>query len=349
MRRSMGRTLTALSLVAVTSFAALVQAQTNSDSFYEGKTISFLSGHSAGGGYDTYVRTLARHLGEHIPGNPEVVVQNVPGAGSLVLTNQVANTLPADGTVIASIARGMAFEPLFGNEQARYKPGEMNWLGSLNNETSLCVAWHEAEVKKWQDLKTQSLSVGSTGAGADTNLFPRVLSDLFGLKFDIISGYPGGNDVMLAMERGEVEGRCGWSWSSAKSTREDWIAQLNDDMEQGKVNILFQMSLKKHSDLPNVPLVTELAETEKERQVLNLLFARQVMGRPLVAPPGVPEERVAMLRRAVSETVEDPDFLEDARNQSLGINFVGGKEIQEIVQEAYEYPDDVIAVIKNAM
>jgi tripartite-type tricarboxylate transporter receptor subunit TctC len=347
MFRSIVRMTAAFTLATVT-LASPVYAQSD-EAFYEGKIISFLSGHSAGGGYDTYVRTLARHLGKHIPGNPQVVVRNVPGAGSLVLTNQVANTLESDGTVIASVARGMAFEPLFGNEQALYKPGEMNWLGSLNNETSLCVAWHEAKVKTWQDLKTQALSVGSTGAGADTNLFPKVLSDLFGFKFNIIAGYPGGNDVMLAMERGEVEGRCGWSWSSAKSTRGDWIAQLNEGMEQGKVNILFQMSLKKHSDLPDVPLVTEFAETEKQRQVLNLLFARQVMGRPVVAPPGVPEARVAMLRKAIAMAAEDPEFLKDAQNQSLGINFVGGEEIQAIVQEAYEYPDDVIAVIKDAM
>lgn len=347
MLKSIVRTMTAFSLVALV-FISSAQAQ-DEGPFYEGKTISFRSGHSAGGGYDTYTRTLARHLGKHIPGNPNVVVQNQPGAGSLVLTNQVANTLPQDGTVIASVARGMAFEPLFGNEQAQFKPGEMNWLGSLNNETSLCVAWHESEVKEWQDLKTTPLSVGSTGAGADTNLFPKVLNELFDFKFNIISGYPGGNDVMLAMERGELEGRCGWSWSSAKSTRGDWIAQLNDDMEQGKINILFQMSLKKHTDLPDVPLVTEFAETEKERQVLNLLFARQVMGRPIVAPPNVPEERIAMLRDAIAKTVEDPEFLEDAENQSLGINFVAGEEIQNIVQEAYEYPDDVIEVIKNAM
>lgn len=341
------RTISAC-VLAVSTLIGTAHAQEDQN-FYQGKTISFLSGHSAGGGYDTYVRTLARHLGKYIPGNPDVVVRNVPGAGSLVLTNQVANTLESDGTVMASVARGMAFEPLFGNEQALFKPGEMNWLGSLNNETSLCVAWHEAEVKTWQDLKTTPLSVGSTGAGADTNLFPKVLNELFGFKFNIIAGYPGGNDVMLAMERGEVEGRCGWSWSSAKSTRGEWIAQLNDDMEQGKVNILFQMSLKKHTDLPDVPLVTEFAETEKQLQVLNLLFARQVMGRPVVAPPGVPEDRVAMLRKAIAMAVEDPDFLKDASNQSLGINFVAGEEIQTIVQEAYQYPDDVIAVIQDAM
>jgi len=347
MLKFIASTMTALSFVTLTC-ATAVQAEDNEYSFYQGKTISFLVGYTAGGGYDTYTRTLARHIGKHIPGSPQVVIKNVPGAGSLVLANQVANTLPADGTAIASIGRGMAFEPLLGNEQALYKPGEMNWLGSLNNETSLCVAWHESGVRNWQDLKAKSLTVGATGAGSDPNLFPRVLSDMFGLKFDIIAGYPGGNDIMLAMERGEVMGRCGWSWSSAKSTRADWIAQLNEGMEQGKINILFQMSLKKHTDLPDVPLVTELAETEKQRQVLSLLFARQVMGRPLVAPPGVPEARVAMLRKAIAATVEDPEFLQDARNQNLGLNFVPGEEIQGIVQEAYEYPADVIAVIKNA-
>lgn len=278
-----GKTLTALSLATLACVSS-VQAQDNSDSFYEGKTLSLMVGYSAGGGYDTYSRTLARHLGKHIPGNPEVVPQNAPGAGSLVLTNQIANTAKKDGTVIGMIGRGMAFEPLFGNEQAQFKPGEMNWIGSLNNETSICVSWHDSGIEKWQDLKEEEMTVGGTGSGADTDLFPRVLGDVFGFKLNVISGYPGGNDILLAMERGEVEGRCGWSWSSAKSRRPDWFAQLNEGMEEGKVNLLFQMSLKKHTDLPDVPLVTEFAETEEERQVLNLLFARQVMGRPIVAP-----------------------------------------------------------------
>lgn len=309
--------------------------------FFEGKTVELLIGYSAGGGYDMYARTLARHIGKHIPGNPEVIVKNVPGAGSLVLMNQLAHTLPKDGTVFGTVSRGVAFDPLFGNKQARFNPTEANWLGSLNNETSLCAAWHEADVKQWQDLRDTNLTVGSTGAGADTNLFPRVLSELLDFKLTPIAGYPGGNDVLLAMERGEVGGRCGWSWSSAKSGRPEWF-------ENDKVNILFQMSLKKHPDLPDVPLVTEIAETKKEMQVLRLLFARQVMGRPYVAPPGVPADRLKALRQAMADTAEDPEFLKDAANQDLEITFVTGDEIQDIVVEAYDYPAEVVNVIKNA-
>lgn len=347
MNRFLSNTLTAVGLAALVGFST-AQAQDSVESFYEGKTVTLMIGYSAGGGYDTYARTLSRHLGKHIPGNPDVVVRNVPGAGSLVLTNQITNISENDGTVIATIGRGMAFEPLFGNAQAQFKPGEMNWLGSLNNETSICVSWHESGIDQWQDLKETSMTVGGTGSGADTDLFPRVLGEIFDFKLNVISGYPGGNDILLAMERGEVMGRCGWSWSSAKSRRSDWFAQLNDGSEQSKVNLLFQMSLKKHSELPDVPLVTEFAETQKQRQVLNLLFARQVMGRPYVAPPGVPADRVAALREALAKTAEDPAFLEDAANQALGINFVGGEEVQNIVLEAYKSPDDVIAIIKNA-
>lgn len=345
MKRSLFRTLIACGLTTLVGFSS---AQAQDDNFYEGKTVTLMVGYSAGGGYDTYGRTLARHIGKHIPGNPDVVVKNVPGAGSLVLTNQVANTVERDGTVFATIGRGMAFEPLFGSEQAQFEPGELNWIGSLNNETSICVSWHESGIDTWQDLKEKTMTVGGTGAGADTDLFPRVLADIFGFKLNVISGYPGGNDILLAMERGEVMGRCGWSWSSAKSRRADWFADLTDGSDEDQVNILFQMSLKKHSDLPDVPLVTEFAETRKQRQVLNLLFARQVMGRPYVAPPGVPAERIAILREAMAKTAEDPEFLEDARNQALGINFVGGEEVQSIVLEAYESPKEVIDLVMNA-
>lgn len=328
-------------LAAAAATSAVTTVQADPADFYEGKTVELLIGYSAGGGYDMYARTLARHIGKHIPGNPEVIVKNVPGAGSLVLMNQLAHTLPKDGSVFGTVSRGVAFDPLFGNKQARFKPTEANWLGSLNNETSICASWHESDVKEWRDLRETNLTVGSTGAGADTNLFPRVLSDLLGFKMTPIAGYPGGNDVLLAMERGEVDGRCGWSWSSAKSGRAEWF-------ENDRVNVLFQMSLKKHPDLPDVPLVTEFAETERESQVLRLLFARQVMGRPYVAPPGVPADRLKALRQAMADTAKDPEFLKDAQNQDLEITYVDGEEIQEIVIEAYGYPEDVVNVIKNA-
>ena len=328
-------------LAACFAFGAMSLAHADTHDFYEGKTVQLLIGYSAGGGYDTYARTLARHIGKHIPGNPEVITKNVPGAGSLVLMNQLANTLPKDGTVFGTVSRGLAFEPLFGNEKARFDPTKTSWIGSLNNETSLCVASTDSPVQSWQDLKNTTLLVGATGSGGDSNVFPRVLNEVLGFKFDVVAGYPGSNDIRLALERGEVKGICSWSYSSGKDQRQSAI-------QNGDLRNLFQMSLRKHPQLPDLPLVIDFAETQKQREVLRLMFARQTMGRPFVAPAGVPEERIAVLRKAMAETAKDPDFLADAEKQGLDIDFVNGEEIQEIVIEAYNYPTDVIDVIKRA-
>lgn len=333
------KTLLALALAGSISAGAL--AQQSVESFYSGKTVQMIVGYSAGGGYDLYARTLARHIGKHIPGNPNVVVRNVPGAGSLVAMNQIANTLPQDGTIIGTVGRGMAFEPLFGNEQAQFDPTEMNWLGSLNNETSICAAWHTTGIETWQDLREMTLNVGGTGAGADTDLFPRVLAEILGLRLNVISGYPGGSDVLLAMERGEVGGRCGWSWSSAKSNHPEWFE------EGGNVNLLLQMSLEKHPELPDTPLVTEVAENEFQEQVLNLLFARQVMGRPFVAPPNVPADRLAALREAFRATTQDEAFIRDIENQNLELTPVFGERIQNIIRDTRQYPREVIDAIAD--
>lgn len=333
------RVLSALTLAAAATFGT---AQADEiEEFYSGKTVQMIVGYSAGGGYDLYARTLARHIGNHIPGNPNVVVRNVPGAGSMVATNQIANTLPQDGTIIGTVGRGMAFEPLFGNEQAQFAPRDLGWLGSMNNETSICAAWHTSGVETYEDLYETELTVGGTGAGADTDLFPKVMYELLGMQFVPISGYPGGNDVLLAMERGEVQGRCGWSWSSARANNPEWFE------DGGEVNLLFQMSLEKHPELPDTPLVTDFAETEFEEQVLNLLFARQVMGRPFVTTPNVPEERLRALRQAFVATMEDEDFLRDARNQNLELSWVDGDRIQQIISDAVDYPSDVVDFIAN--
>lgn len=329
--------------VAAPLWSAVALAQSGEgDNFYQGKTIELLVGHSAGGGYDTYARTLARHIGEHIPGNPEVVVKNVTGAGSLVLMNQVANSLPADGTVFATVNQGMAFEPLFDNDQAKFNASDITWLGSLAKGTSLCVSRKDADVQTWEDLKTKTLTVGASGAGASTNIYPRVMAELFDFNFNIITGYPGGNDILLAMERGEVEGRCSWLLSSARTQRPGWI-------EGRDVNVLFQMALEKHPDLPDVPLVMDFAETDKQKKVLKLFLARQLIARPYIMPPGVPEDRVAIMRQAMAETVKDPDFLEDAANQSLSIDFVSGEEAQDLIVETYDYPKEIVDVVKRAM
>ena len=267
-------------LVAALAAPLPLRADEVSD-FYDGRQVRLLIGYTAGGGYDTYARLLARHLGKHIPGNPTVVPQNMPGAGSLALANFLYNVAPKDGSVIGTFARGMAMEPLLSGEGTRFDASRFSWIGSLNNEVSVCVSWHSSDVRTMQDLQTRQLIVGGTGSGSDTDVFPTVIANLLEANIRLISGYPGGNDILLAMERGEVDGRCGWSWSTVLSRRPEWLAE-------GRINILAQLALQKHPDLPDVPLITEFADSEDELMAMELIFARQVMGRPYLAPPDIP-------------------------------------------------------------
>jgi tripartite-type tricarboxylate transporter receptor subunit TctC len=315
---------------------SLAWAQSPAD-FYKGKTVEMQIGYSPGAsGYDVYARLIARYLGNHIPGNPTVVPKNVEGAGSLRLANYLYNAAPKDGTVIGTIGRGVPFDPLLGNKAAQFDASKYTWIGSANDEVSVCVAWQGTGITKFEDLYTKQMTVGGTGGGSDTDVFPQILNGLFGTKMKLISGYPGGNDIGLAMERGEVQGRCGWSWSSVKATRQDWI-------DQKKVAILVQLSLAKHPDLPNVPLITDLAKTDEQKQILKLIFARQVMGRPYLAPPGVPNDRVQALRTAFLETMKDPEFLAAADKGKLEITPVSGADIDKLVREVYQTPPAVAA------
>src|SRR5262249_49080261 len=234
----------AVSALCVT--ASFASAQSPAD-FYKGKNVEVDVGYSVGGGYDLYARMLARHMGKHIPGNPTIVPKNMEGAGSLRLANWIYNVAPKDGSVFATIGRGTGFDPLLGHKGAQFDATKYSWLGSANNEVSVCVAWQSAGIDKFEDLYTKELTVGGTSASADTDQFPRAINGMLGTKMKIVTGYPGGNDVGLAMERGEVNGRCGWSWSSVKSTRPDWIRDK-------KIKVLVQLALEKHPDLPDVPL-----------------------------------------------------------------------------------------------
>src|SRR5215475_12794910 len=247
----------------------------------------------------------ARYMGRFIPGNPTIVPKNMPGAGSLVLANWLYNVASKDGSAFGMIGRGTAFDPLLGSTKAQFDAAKFNWIGSMNDEVSVCVAWHTSGIVKLEDVTQKELTIGGTGPAADTDQFPKVLNATLRTKFKIIPGYPGGNDIDLAMERGEVMGRCGWSWSSVVATHKAWV----DDK---KINILVQLSLTKHADLPNVPLVMDFAKTDEERQIFRLVFARQPMGRPFLAPPGVPAERTASLRKAFMDTMKDPAFLAEA-------------------------------------
>lgn len=303
-------------------------------SFYDGKTVNMYIGYSAGGGYDVYARLVARHMARHIPGAAEIVPNNMPGAGSLRMTNWLFNAAPKDGTAFGAPGRGVAFEPLLG-DGAQYDSTRFNWIGSANNEVSVCVAWHTTGIKTIEDARQRELIVGGTGGAADTDQFPKVLNAVFGTKMRLVAGYPGGNDINMAMERGEVKGRCGWSWSSVVSTRANWL-------KENQINILVQLSMKKHPDLPNVPLVLDLARNQEETQMLRLVFARQAMGRPFVAPPDVPADRVKILRDAFMATMKDKQFLAEAAKGQIEIDPVSGEEVQNIVREAYATPADLV-------
>jgi len=328
---SVGRYTAAVVLLALS--ATYSHAQTPAE-FYKGKTVELYIGYSVGGGYDLYARVLARHIGKHIPGNPTVVPKNMEGAGSLRLANWLYRVAPKDGTAFGTIGRGTGFDPVLGEPGAQFDGTKFTWIGSANEEVSVCVAWQNSGVTSFDQLLTKELTVGGTAVSADTDQFPRIINGVLGTKMRIVSGYPGGNDVVLAMERGEVQGRCGWSWSSVKVTHRAWV----DDK---KITVLVQLSLAKHPDLRNVPVVTDLAKTDEQRQILKLIFARQTMGRPFLAPPAIPPDRADALRKAFIDTMSDKDFLADAEKSQLEINPVAGDKVQALVQEIYATPQEI--------
>jgi len=319
-----------LAIASIALAAPIASAQSPAD-FYKGRNVDLYIGYSVGGAYDLYARVIARHLGKHIPGNPTIVPKNMEGAGSLRLANWIYNVGPKDGTALATIGRGTAFDPLLGSKGAQFRADRFTWIGSANNEVSVCVAWKGSGVTRFEDVLTKELIVGGTGQAADTDQFPRILNGVLGAKFKIVSGYPGGNDVTLAMERGEVKGRCGWSWSSVVATHNRWI----DDKS---ITVLVQLSLNKHPDLPDVPLIMDFAKGEDQQQMFKLIFARQVMGRPYLAPPGVPADRADALRKAFMDTMRDPEFLAEAEKSQLEITPVAGPEVEKLVNDLYQTP-----------
>ena len=241
---------------------------------------------------------------------------------------------PNDGTVIGAISRGAAFDPLLGETGARFDASKFSWIGSANNEVSVCVASASSGFTKFADLLEKPLTIGSTGAADDTYQFPALVNAVLGTKFKIVTGYPGGNDVSLALERGEVQGRCGWSWSSIKTTRFNWVRDK-------RIIVPVQMSLSKHPDLPDVPLIMDLAKTNEQRQIFKMIFARQTMGRPYLAPPGVPADRLAALRQGFMDTMTDKEFLDEAEANKFEINPVNGEELEKLVKDVYRTPPEI--------
>jgi tripartite-type tricarboxylate transporter receptor subunit TctC len=332
-------------LVGVSSiYAASPACADPVEDFYKGRTVTVLIGAPPGGSYDLVARVLVAHIGRFIPGNPLVIPKNMPGAGQLLVTNYLYNVAPKDGTVFGSIARGSALEPLIGDQNgARFDGSKMTWIGSATDEVSLCVTYGTSSVKTWNDALAKDFTVGGNGPGADADTFSNVLRNLFGVKSRLITGYPGTSEIALAMERGEIDGRCGWSWSSIKAERPNWV-------KEGKLNLLVQLTLTEGApDLPGVPVITGFAKDERLSRILKLIFSRQIMGRPFVGPPGIPEERTQALRRAFDLTMADPEFLRAAQQRSLEINPVTGLAIQKLIAEIYDTPKEIIEEVRNAV
>ncbi len=324
-------------LLAIVALAlpAPARAQQPAD-FYAGKTIEISVGSSVGAGYDLYARLLARHWSRHIPGAPLITVRNVDGAGGLRAANWVYNVGAKDGTALGTFGRGIAFDPLTGTPGAAFDATRFGWVGSMNDEVSACVSWNTSGVTKFEQLTERDLTVGASGHSGDSYQFPAIINGVFGTRMKIVTGYPGGSEIDLAMERGEVNGRCGWSWSSLNFTHPTWVPEK-------KINVLLQMALARHPDLPDVPLVTDLAKNDEDSALLRLIFARNAMAWPYAAPPGVPPERLELLRKAFNAVVADPEFLADAKKGGYEIRPVGGAAIEKLVAQIYQLPKSVTA------
>jgi len=320
--------------LAVFVTAPGARAQPTQD-FYKDKQITMLVSTAAGGGYDTYARTLARHMTKHIPGNPGIVPKNMPGADGAIAASSLYNSVPPDGLTFAALTNGIAMDPLFGRFAGRFDAQRFSWIGSIGKLMNVCVTWHTSAVKTIEQARQREVIVSASGATSNSVMMPKIANQLLGTKFKVITGYAD-PDVTLAMERGEVEGVCGLAYTTLKATRPQWF-------RENKLNILLQIGLTKFPDLPNVPSAVDLLSNPADRRVLELILMRQEMGRPFAAPPGVPAERIALLRRAFDATLEDPAFLSDAARLQMEIDPLDGAAIGALLAKAYNTPKDVVA------
>jgi tripartite-type tricarboxylate transporter receptor subunit TctC len=311
--------------------------------FYRGKQIDLLITGSVGGAYDVYARTLAHFMKDHIPGSPAIIPKHMIGAGGLTAMNYLANIAPKDGTVIALVNNPVPYLPLLGEKKALYDPAKMNWIGSMAGEVALLIVWHSAPVASLDELLHKEITVASAGAGSGSDFYARLLNGLIGTKLKIISGYQGSADGLLAMERGEVDGWSDIMWSTLHITKPQWL-------EQHQIRILAQISLKKHPELSDVPLVLDYAKSEQDRRALELALAPLVGARPFVAPSEMPAERVAMLREAFTSTLADPAFKEElARNRIDTYGALSGEALADLIQREYQTPPDIAARVEGIL
>lgn len=327
----------AIRIAATAVLAALIasagSARLQAQDFYKGKTINLIVGSAVGGGYDAYGRLVAEHIRQHIPGNPVIVIQNMPGVGSLLLTNHLANVAVRDGTVIGAVNPLITTQPLFYPKRARFDPRTFGWIGSVLRENHIGLARSDSGVTSFDDVFNKELIVAGTGGA--TNSYPLLTNAILKTRFKVVSGYKGTAQGMLAVERGEAGGLIGITWASAQATQ-------SAALKSGKLHVIVQFGLEKHPDLPNVPWVFDYAKTPDDRAALRLILSNQEYGRPFITPPGVPDKTLGILRTAFEATMKDPAFLADAKKRNIDIDPVGGKAIQQLVEETYRSSPQIV-------
>lgn len=325
------RARNAAALFVLPVIVSSVHAQ--EEDFYRGKQLKAIVSTAAGGDYDNWIRLITRYWVKHIPGDPNFVIQNMPGAGGIIAANSFYHTAPRDGSTIAMIGRNLPFQALMKAEGIRFDPLKFNWIGSPELTSRVCVAMDDASVKKAEDLFTAELIVGGAGAGTAVSTTPKLLATLLGMKFKIVEGYGSASNVQLAMEKGEVKGIC-QTVSSLRSFRPGWL-------ETGKMRVLFNLERAPLTEF-NAPSIHSFAKTQEQRQILRIYSSSVELGRPVIAPPETPPERVALLRKSFASTLSDPNFLDEARRLKLDVSLVPGEELKSLVEDLMATPPEVL-------
>jgi tripartite-type tricarboxylate transporter receptor subunit TctC len=330
-------------IVAGVSAAADTSRADSVSDFYNKKTVTLIAGFPPGGGYDTYIRVLARHFGRFIPGNPTVVPANVPGAGSMTAANRIYRSEPNDGTVLGEFASSVVMEPLLGNKAAMFDPAKFSWIGSMSQDVAYCVVWQTPGAAASFDEMLQKETIFGGGApAAITYQHPMILKNVLGAKIRVIPGYAGTRDIELAMHRGEVNGECGFYASSIKS-------QFADDIKAGRMKLVIQMGPEKSNEFGNVPSVYDYAKTDDDRAVLDIHFKQLVLGRPLAGPPGIPPDRLKALREALAATMKDKEFLAEANKIGLDIDYASADEVQDLLKHFASFSPAIFEKARQAI
>jgi tripartite-type tricarboxylate transporter receptor subunit TctC len=313
--------------------------------FYRGKQVAIIVGSSAGGGYDTYARLISRHLGDHIPGNPEIVVQNMPGAGSNKAAGYIYSVAPKDGTAMAAVFPGALLDPLIGDVTVQHDPNKLTIIGNANRDVYICFVRSDGPAKTFQDTLRHVVILGASNAGGTTRDLPAMMNNLLSTKFRVVTGYAGSKEITLAIERNEVNGACGIGWTGLPTMHPDWFAGKK------QMTVLVQVDMKGHPELNamGVPRAVQFAKTDEDRQVMELIESQGVFGRPYIAPPGVPAERVAALRKAFVDTLNDPALKAEAQTMQLDLDYMAGDDLQTLVAKLYALPPSIVARAKQAL